>query len=210
MIYASLIAIKQDDLKRLIAYSSIAHVGLMCLAIFATTTIGMQGVMIQMFNHGINILGMWVVADLIERKTGTRKISQLGGLAQKAPGLAILLVVVALANIALPLTNAFIGEFLLFSGVFTSTATQYSVIFTVTAAVTIVLGAVYTLNMIKRVFYGEVNAVTSSVTDIRLNEKFALAVIVVLIVFVGVYPKPVLDLTKEAADFILNRMNYKL
>ena len=85
MIYASLVAIRQDDLKRLIAYSSIAHVGLMCLAIFATTSIGMQGVMIQLFNHGINILGMWIVVDLIERQTGTRKISQLGGLAQKAP-----------------------------------------------------------------------------------------------------------------------------
>jgi NADH-quinone oxidoreductase subunit M len=210
MIYASLVAIKQDDLKRLIAYSSIAHVGLMCLAIFATTSIGMQGVMIQMFNHGINILGMWVVADLIERKTGTRKISQLGGLAQKAPGLAILLVVVALANIALPLTNAFIGEFLLFSGVFTSTATEYNVVFTVVAAVTIILGAVYTLNMIKRVFYGEVNGVTAGVTDIRLNEKVALSVIVILIVIIGVYPKPVLELTKETADFILTKMNYKL
>ena len=210
MIYASLIAIKQDDLKRLIAYSSIAHVGLMCLAVFATTAIGMQGVMIQMFNHGINILGMWVVADLIERKTGTRKISQLGGLAQKAPGLAILLVVVALANIALPLTNAFIGEFLLFSGVFTSTATQYNVVFTVVAAVTIILGAVYTLNMIKKIFYGEVSGVTSGVTDISLNEKFALAVIVVLILFIGIYPRPVLELTKETADFILTKMNYKL
>lgn len=210
MIYASLIAIKQDDLKRLIAYSSIAHMGLMCLGVFATTTIGMQGVMIQLFNHGINILGMWVVADLIERKTGTRKISQLGGLAQKAPGLAILLVVVALANIALPLTNAFIGEFLLFSGVFTSSATQYNVIFTVVGAVTIILGAVYTLNMIKKVFYGEVNGVTAGVTDIRFNEKLALGAIVVLIVVIGVYPKPVLELTKETADFILTKMNYKL
>jgi NADH-quinone oxidoreductase subunit M len=210
MIYASLIAIRQDDLKRLIAYSSIAHMGLMCLAVFATTTIGMQGVMIQLFNHGINILGMWIVADLIERKTGTRKISQLGGLAQKAPGLAILLVIVALANIALPLTNAFIGEFLLFSGVFTSAATQYNVIFTVSAAVTIILGAVYTLNMIKRVFYGEVNGLTAGVTDIKMNEKLALSVIVLLIVIIGVYPKPVLDMTKEAADFILTKMNYKL
>jgi NADH-quinone oxidoreductase subunit M len=210
MVYASLVAIRQDDLKRLVAYSSIAHVGLMCLAIFSTTSIGMQGVMIQMFNHGINILGMWIVVELIERKTGTRKISQLGGLAQKAPGLAILLVVVALANIALPLTNGFIGEFLLFTGVFTSTATQYNVVFTVVAAVTVILAAVYTLNMIKRVFFGEINALTAKVTDIRLNEKVALVVIVLLIVAVGVYPKPVLDLTKATADFILAKMNYKL
>lgn len=89
MIYASLIAIQQDDLKRLVAYSSIAHMGLMCVAIFATTKSGMQGVMIQMFNHGINILGLWIVVNAIEQKLNTRKISELGGLAQKAPGLAI-------------------------------------------------------------------------------------------------------------------------
>lgn len=210
MIYASLVAIKQDDLKRLIAYSSIAHVSLMCLAIFATTSIGMQGVMIQLFNHGINILGMWIVVDLIERQTGTRKISQLGGLAQKAPGLAILLMVVALANIALPLTNAFIGEFLLFTGVFTSKATQYNVVFTVVAVLSVILAAVYTLNMIRRVFFGDVNTLTAKATDIRVNEKIVLAVIVALIVFVGVYPQPVLNLTKETAEFILNKMNYKL
>jgi len=209
MIYASLVALKQDDLKRLVAYSSIAHVGLMCLAIFATDTSGMQGVMIQMFNHGINILGMWIVIDLIERQFGTRKISELGGLAKKAPGLAILLVLVALANVALPLTNGFIGEFLLFTGVFTSTATQYNVVFTVVAGLTIILGAMYTLNMIQRVFFGKTNALTERAVDIAMNEKMVLGVIVVVIVAVGVYPGPVLAMTKDAAEFILARMAYK-
>src|ERR1700712_3388546 len=105
MIYASLIAIKQDDLKRLVAYSSIAHIGLMCAAIFTTKQLALEGVMIQMFSHGINIIGMWIVVDLIEKQLGTRKISQLGGLAHNAPVLTILLVVIAFANIALPLTN---------------------------------------------------------------------------------------------------------
>lgn len=209
MIYASLVAIRQDDLKRLVAYSSIAHVGLMCLAIFATTTSGMQGVMIQMFNHGINIIGLWIVIDLIERQLGTRKISELGGLAQKAPALAILLVIVALANVALPLTNAFIGEFLLFSGVYVSKATQYNVVFTVVAAITIILSAIYTLNMIQRVFFGNTNALTEKAKDIRLNEKVVLAVIVVLIVVIGVYPKPMLNLTKETVDLIITKMTYK-
>jgi NADH-quinone oxidoreductase subunit M len=162
-----------------------------------------------MFNHGINILGMWIVVDLIERQFGTRKISELGGLAQKAPGLAILLVIVALANVALPLTNAFIGEFLLFSGVFTSAATQYNVVFTVVAGLSIILGAIYTLNMIQRVFYGKTNALTERAVDIAFNEKVVLGVIVVLILFIGVYPKPMLDLTKDAADFILTKMSYK-
>ncbi|HEX9514148.1 MAG TPA: NADH-quinone oxidoreductase subunit M [Puia sp.] len=208
MIYASLVAIRQDDLKRLVAYSSIAHIGLMCLAIFATTTTGLQGVMIQMFNHGINIIGMWIVVDLIERQFHTRKISELGGLAQKAPTLAILLVIVALANVALPLTNAFIGEFLLFSGVFSSTATHYNVVFTVVAGLSIILSAVYTLNMIQRVFFGNTNALTEKGKDIRLNEKVVLAAIVVLILVVGVYPKPVLDLTKDTVETILTKMNY--
>ena len=209
MIYASLVAIKQDDLKRLVAYSSIAHMGLMCLAVFATDASGMQGVMIQMFNHGINILGLWIVVDLIERQFGTRKISELGGLAQKAPGLAILLVIVALANVALPLTNGFVGEFLLFSGVFTSTATAYNVVFTCVAALTIILSAVYTLNMIGKVFFGNTNALTERGVDIKLNEKIVLAAIVVIIVFVGVYPRPVLELTRETANFLLTQMNYK-
>jgi NADH-quinone oxidoreductase subunit M len=209
MVYASLIAIKQDDLKRLVAYSSIAHVGLMCLAIFATTQTGLQGVMIQMFNHGINIIGLWIVVDLIERQFHTRKISELGGLAQNSPGLALLLVVVALANIALPLTNAFIGEFLMFSGVFSSAATKYNVVFTVTAGISIILSAVYTLNMIQKVFYGNTNPLTAKAKDIYLNEKMILILIVVAILIVGVYPKPVIDLTKESVEAILTKMNIK-
>src|SRR4030095_5857315 len=85
ILYASLIAIKQDDIKRLIAYSSIAHIGLMCAAIFSNQQTGLQGVMIQMFNHGINVIGLWIVADAIETQLGTRKFSDLGGLAYKAP-----------------------------------------------------------------------------------------------------------------------------
>ena len=206
MVYASLIAIQQDDLKRLIAYSSIAHIGLMCLAIFASNTTSMQGVMIQMFNHGINIIGLWIVVELIERQFKTRKISELGGLAQKAPGLAILLVIIALANVALPLTNAFIGEFLMFSGIFSSTATKYNVVFAATAGITIILSAIYTLNMIQKVFFGNTNALTSDGKDIRLNEKLILAVIVIGIIVIGVYPKPVLDITQDAVDSILSRM----
>jgi NADH-quinone oxidoreductase subunit M len=206
MIYASLIAIRQDDLKRLIAYSSIAHMGLMCLAVFATTASGLQGMMIQLFNHGINIIGLWIVADLIERQFHTRKISELGGLAAKAPGMAILLVIVALANIALPLTNAFIGEFMMFNGIYASQATKYNVVFTVTAAITIILSAVYMLNMIQRVFYGNTNALTDKGVDIRLSEKVTLGFIVVLIILAGVYPEPLFHLTREAVDSILAKM----
>jgi len=203
MIYASLIAIKQDDIKRLVAYSSIAHIGLMCIAIFSENKLAMQGVMIQMFNHGINIIGLWIVVELIERQFGTRKLSELGGLAQKAPAMAILFVVIALANIALPLTNAFIGEFLMFSGIFGSGVTKYSAIFTVLAGICIILAAIYTLNMVRKIFYGDTVALTATAKDINLNEKLALGVIVVLIFWMGVYPQPVLNITNDITDSIL-------
>jgi NADH-quinone oxidoreductase subunit M len=206
MIYASLIAIQQNDLKRLVAYSSIAHIGLMCAAIFAENNSGMQGVMIQMFNHGINIIGLWIVVEWIERQFGTRKISELGGLAQKAPAMTILLVTVALANIALPLTNAFAGEFLMFNGLLNSgdsSGTKYYVWFTVFAGISIILAAVYILNMIRKVFYGNTNNLTAVAHDIRLNEKVALGIIVLLIFWMGIYPQVLLNVTNDISNVIL-------
>ncbi len=210
MIYASLVAIRQDDLKRLVAYSSIAHIGLMCAAIFATNKSGMQGVMLQMFNHGINIIGLWIVVNAIEQKYHTRKMSELGGVAQKAPALAILLVVIALANIGLPLTNGFVGEFMMFNGLFGSgKATTFSVVFTAVALISIILAAVYTLNMIKKVFYGNTTEVTAAGGDITFNVKLALSIIVLLILLLGVFPKPMLSVTNQISDAILGRMYYK-
>ena len=206
ILYASFVAMQQDDLKRFVAYSSIAHMGLMSLAIFVTSNTGLHGVMIQMFNHGINILGLWIVVELIERQMGTRKMSELGGLAQKAPTLAIMLVIVALANVALPLTNAFIGEFMMFTGIFTSVASKYHYIFAVVAAISVILSAVYTFNMIQKVFYGNTSALTANARDIRLNEKLILSVLVILIIVVGVYPQPFLDATQGAVDAIMSRM----
>jgi len=201
MIYASLIAIKQDDLKRLIAYSSIAHIGLMNAAIFSHQQIALEGVMIQMFNHGINVIGLWVVADVIEQQLGTRKFSQLGGLAQKAPVLAVLLVVMAFANIALPLTNSFVGEFLMFSGLF-----QYNIWMAVIAGVSIILAAVYTLNMVQKVFYGKIVDATTHAKDINSNVQWILAVLVIIILVLGVYPQPMINLTKDSVQlFFANR-----
>jgi NADH-quinone oxidoreductase subunit M len=220
IIYASLIAIRQDDIKRLVAYSSIAHIGLMCLTLFAVNKTGMQGVMLQMFNHGINIIGLWIVVEIIERNLGVRKISQLGGLANSSPTLAVFLTIIALANIALPLTNAFPGEFLMFNGIFNSNAfdggytlfgsikfnaSSFGLLFTVVAGIGIILAAIYTLNMIRKVFYGETNELTAKGISLGMNEKIVLSVIVILIIVIGVYPKPLLDMTQEAADFIMNK-----
>ncbi len=200
MIYASLIAIQQDDMKRLIAYSSIAHIGLMSAAIFAMNTIGLKGVMIQMFSHGINVIGLWIVADAIEQKTGTSKFSELGGLAQKAPTLAILFVVMAFANIALPLTNAFVGEFLMFNGLF-----QYNVFITAIAGISIILAAVYTLNMVQKLFYGNTVAVTEQTGEVSGNIQLMLIVLVVVILVFGVYPQPMIELTKDTVTAVFSK-----
>ncbi len=192
MLYASLIAIRQDDIKRLIAYSSIAHIGLMSATLFTNSRVGLEGVMIQMFNHGVNVIGLWIVADAIEQQLGTRKLSELGGLAQKAPVLAILLVVMAFANIALPLTNAFIGEFLMFNGLF-----SYNIWIAAIAGISIILAAVYTLNMVQKVFYGNTTVVTENAIDISGHIKLALVVLVVVVIALGVYPQPMIDLTKD-------------
>ena len=205
IIYASIIAIQQDDLKRLIAYSSIAHVGVMAATIFAETKSGMQGVLMQLFNHGINIIGLWIVVELIERQFGTRKLSQLGGIAQKAPALATLLVIVAFANISLPLTNAFVGEFLMFNGIFTSAITKYNVVFTVLALLSIILSAVYTLTMIQKVFFGPANAVTQQAHDAWGIEKVALSLIVIMIVGFGIFPQSLLNVTDGFADALLKK-----
>lgn len=203
MLYASLVAIRQNDLKRLVAYSSIAHIGLMCLAIFAESKSGMQGVMIQMFNHGVNIIGLWIIIEMIERQYGTRKISELGGIAHKAPILAIFVVVIALANIALPLTNGFIGEFLMFNGIFNSTVTKYNVLFTVLAGLTIIFAAIYTLNMIRKVFYGEQSALTSTPLKLGWYEITGLGAIVLIVLAMGIYPQAMLNLTNDISDSIL-------
>lgn len=197
MIYASLVAIRQDDIKRLIAYSSIAHIGLMCAAIFVQNQIGLEGVMIQMFNHGINVIGLWIVADVIEQQLGTRKFSELGGLAQKAPALAILLVIMALANVALPLTNAFVGEFLMFNGLF-----RYNVWIAAVAGISIILAAVYTLNMIQKIFYGNTVEKTNQAVEAGTNVQLVLGVLVIVVLVMGVYPQPMIDLTKDTVSAI--------
>jgi NADH-quinone oxidoreductase subunit M len=201
MLYASCIAMVQNDLKRLVAYSSIAHIGLMNAAIFALNSNSLNGVMIQMLNHGINIIALWIVVDIIEKQTGIRKISELGGLAYKSSTLAIFFVIIALANIALPLTNAFIGEFTMFTGLF-----QYSKWYTAIAGISIILAAVYTLNMVQKVFYGEATLSTASPLIVTNKQRVILSVIVIFILVLGLYPQPVFDLTKSTISHTLERL----
>jgi NADH-quinone oxidoreductase subunit M len=200
IVYASCLAMVQTDLKRLVAYSSIAHMGLMAAAAFSNNEVGMHGLMVQMFNHGINITGMWVIVGMIEHRWGTRDMTKMGGMATVAPQMAIALVVISLANIALPLTNGFIGEFMLFNGIFQG-ASPYHLTFMVIAGLGIILGAVYTLNMVQNAAYGEKTKMVL-VKDMSLNESIAMAMIVALVIFLGVYPKPLLELTEGVVKLI--------
>ncbi len=192
VLYASFIAIRQDDIKRLIAYSSIAHIGLMSAALFTQNEIGTQGVLVQLFSHGINVLGLWIVADVIEQQTGTRSMKDLGGLAKKQPTLAILLVGFAFANIALPLTNAFVGEFLMFNSLF-----QFNPWVAAAAGVSIILAAIYTLNMVQKVAYGVVSEKINTMQAPNKNAQAVLIVLLVVVFFTGVYPQPLFNLTAD-------------
>jgi NADH-quinone oxidoreductase subunit M len=198
ILYASFIAIRQDDIKRLIAYSSIAHIGLMNAAIFSHHQIGIQGAMFQLFSHGINVLGLWIVADIIEQQTGTRSMQQMGGLAKKQPTLAILLVGFSLANIALPLTNAFVGEFLMFNSLF-----QYNVWVGAAAGVSIILAAIYTLNMVQKVAYGEVSTQINQIQTINKPAQIVLIVLLIIVFVTGVFPQPLFDLTADSVQQII-------
>lgn len=193
IVYASLIAMVQTNIKRLVAYSSIAHMGLMCAAAFAGNDLAHQGLMVQMFNHGINIAGMWLVVNMVEQRYATQDLRKMGGLATTAPAIAIALVIISFANIGLPLTNGFVGEFMLFTGIFQSPS-AYHISYMVFAGLGIILGAVYTLSMVQKVAYGENISGLTSVAKMSSAEWLAISVLVILIIVLGVYPQPLLDL----------------
>jgi len=193
IIYASCLAIVQTNIKRLIAYSSIAHIGLMIATLFAQNQLGTQGVAIQMFNHGINIMGLWLLVLAIEKRLGTQNLNEMGGLAKLAPKFTIALVLISLANIALPLTNGFIGEFMMFNGLFQSTS-QYHIVFTVVAGLGVILAAVYTLGMIQKVAFGELKNNQVVFADLSINEWIVLIIIMGIILWLGFYPNVLMSL----------------
>jgi NADH-quinone oxidoreductase subunit M len=193
IVYASAMAMVQTNIKRLIAYSSIAHIGLMSATIFSHQLLGMQGVAIQMFNHGINILGLWIIVHILENRMNTQDMREMGGVAKVAPVFTISMVLISLANIALPLTNGFVGEFMMFNGIFNSES-AYNIAFTVVAGLGIILAAVYTLGMIQKVAYGELKSQHTEFKDLAWNEWVPLAVIMALILWLGFYPNVLMQL----------------
>ena len=195
VVYAAIIAFTQKEGKRLVAYSSISHVGLITAGIFSFGLQGMQGGLIQMLSHGINVVGMFFVWDIIARRTNTTDISQLGGIAKVAPKFALGFLIILLGTVALPLTNGFVGEVLLIYNIFT-----HNLWFGVVAGLSILFGAVYMLRMYKNVMQGETNALTATFTDITGSEQLVMVILCVLIIFIGVYPQPVLHISEAASE----------
>jgi len=204
IVYGSIIAFTQKDGKRLVAYSSIAHVGLIAAGIFGWTTMGLQGAMFQMLSHGINVVGLFFVWDIISRRLNTREISELGGIAKVAPKFAIAFLIITLGTVALPLTNGFIGEFMLLNSVF-----RYNVWLVVSAGSTMIFGAVYMLRMYKKVMQGETNPLTAAFADISGSEKVVLGIICALVIIMGVYPQPILHISEAAVNNLVQTVNTK-
>jgi NADH-quinone oxidoreductase subunit M len=194
IIYASILAIIQQDAKKVIAYSSIAHIGLMCAALFSYSELGYKGAILQMFTHGINIIGMWVLLYFIEHKTNTTKLSELGGLASTNSLFTIFLVLITLANVALPLTNGFPGEFMMFSGIFTGMG-KYRITYTAIAGIGVILSAVYSLNLVQKIAFGPLRntALNKQSMQLSAGEFCALSIVSILILVFGFYPQPLLN-----------------
>ena len=203
--YASIIAFTQKDGKRLAAYSSIAHVGLIAAGIFVWNIGGLQGAMIQMLSHGINIVGMFFIWDIISSRLGTRRLNELGGIAKVAPKFAIAFLIIVLGTVALPLTDGFVGEFLLLNSIL-----HWNIWMVTAAGLTMIFSAVYMLRMYKRVMQGETNILTAAFTDISGSETAVLSVICGLIIIIGVYPQPLLHLSEAAVTNLVNIVNTKM
>src|ERR1700751_4129012 len=202
IIYASCIAIVQKDYKRLIAYSSIAHVGLIAAGILSANQQGVQGAVIQMLSHGINVVGLFLIADILIRHTGTRDIDKLGGIRSMNGQFGVLFLIILLGSVALPLTNGFVGEFLLINGVF-----QYSTWLAAFAGLTIILGAVYMLRSYQAIMLGEKKANEVTFGSLADTDKAVLIIVCIAVIAFGVYPKPLNDLAEPAIKALL--MNLK-
>jgi len=203
IVYASIIAFKQQDIKRLIAYSSIAHVGLIAAGVLVWNVQSMQGAMLQMINHGISVVGLFFVIEIIYRQLGTRDMQLLGGIAKPAPTLAITFLIIVLGAIGLPLTNGFVGEFLLLTGIY-----QAGIWVAAFAGLTIILGAVYMLRMYQGVMLGEVNQQTQGFKDVNGVDLLVLGIIVIFIVAIGIYPKPLLHLSEAAITNLVEQIRF--
>ena len=202
IVYASCIALVQTNLKTLVAYSSIAHVGLISAGIFTQSVMGIQGAMIQMFSHGLVVFGLFYLIDIIEQKAGSAEFKDLGGIRNVAPKFTTAFVVIMLGSVALPLTSGFIGEFLLINSL-----VQYQIWIGAIAGLTIILGAVYMLVAFQKSMSGELQPHVAVFTDLSTSEKVVLYPVVLLIILIGIYPAPLMTVSEPAVTALINSLS---
>jgi NADH-quinone oxidoreductase subunit M len=208
IIYGALVAMVQPDIKKLVAYSSVSHLGFVVLGIFSFTDKGMQGALYQMLNHGISTGALFIIVGMIYDRRHTRLIAEFGGLANVMPVYSTLFLIVTLSSIALPLLNGFVGEFLVLIGTYTSTVLPQAKLYASIAALGMILSAVYMLWMYQRVIYGKVeNPANLKLADLNFREKLVLAPIVVLIFVMGVYPNYFFARSNRAVQDIHTQYN---
>jgi NADH-quinone oxidoreductase subunit M len=186
ILYGAFVSIRQDDVKSLVAFSSVSHLGFVMLGLFALNLQGMEGGILQMINHGISTGALFLIVGMIYERRHTRLIADFGGVSKKMPVFAAFFMIVALSSIGLPGTNGFVGEFTILLGTFKS-----NVVYAVLGAAGIIFAAVYMLWMYQRVMFGKVtNPENEKLTDINWREKIVLIPLILAIFWIGIYPKP--------------------
>ena len=199
VVYGAVIAVQQNNLKRLFAFSSLSHVGLITAGIFSLKLIGLTGATVQMFAHAVNVAGLFFAAEIIRRRTGTLDLNALGGIRSVAPWFSTYFFILVIASFGLPSTNAFVGEFMLIFAIW-----QYNAFLAIIAGLTIIFAAVYLLRMYQRAMLGNTNTVTAKFTDLTLSEHLTFLPLVVLVFAMGLYPKPIIHLVEPIVNQIIH------
>ncbi len=207
IIYGALVAMVQPDVKRLVAYSSVSHMGFVVLGLFSFTEFGMQGALYQMLNHGVSTGALFLFVGFIYERRHTRMISEFGGLATPMPWFSTLFVIASLSSVGLPFLNGFVGEFLILLGSWTTNAIQNAWIATMLAATGVIWAAVYMLWMLQRVVFGKVsNPENAHLKDLNGREIGILIPLLVLMLFMGVYPRVFLDRSQASVEAVRSRV----
>ncbi|HEY0788740.1 MAG TPA: NADH-quinone oxidoreductase subunit M, partial [Thermoanaerobaculia bacterium] len=205
IIYGALVSLVQKDMKKLVAYSSVSHLGFVMLGMFALNPMGVSGSILQMINHGISTGALFLLVGIIYERRHTRMIAEYGGLAKQMPVYATFFLITALSSLGLPALNGFVGEFTILIG-----AANRNIWWGVAAATGIVLGAAYLLWLYQRVFWGPLdNPKNAEIRDIPLfgREAWTLIPLVILMVWIGVYPKPMFDVLEKPVNYIVQKVD---
>src|SRR5215217_1943983 len=198
----------QPDVKRLVAYSSVSHMGFVVLGLFSFTDLGMQGALYQMLNHGVSTGALFLFVGFIYERRHTRMIGEFGGLATPMPWFSTLFVIASLSSIGLPLLNGFVGEFLILIGTWTSSAVDHAWIATMLAATGVIWAAVYMLWMLQRVVFGRItHPENAALSDLNSRELGLMLPLLILMLFMGVYPRVFLDRSKPSVETIRARVS---